>query len=94
MYAVQLPSKRQHLTPPATASTVTSDPVIHFLVFVPSASHKPLYIIDSQGKYPSLSLGVGWTLTVPVTRSTDCEQLFPHSSMGRRFDTQSFIFNT
>ncbi|KAF7316382.1 GPI transamidase component PIG-S [Mycena indigotica] len=32
------------------SSSVSNDPVLHFLVFVPSATRRPMYILNSQGE--------------------------------------------
>ncbi|KAF7325859.1 GPI transamidase component PIG-S [Mycena kentingensis (nom. inval.)] len=31
------------------SSSVSNDPVLHFVVFVPSPSHRPMYILDAEG---------------------------------------------
>ena len=33
-----------------TASSVSNDPVVHFVLFVPSADNSPLYILNRDGK--------------------------------------------
>jgi len=35
--------------PTIVASSVSNDPVLHFVLFVPSETHAPLKIIDSEG---------------------------------------------
>jgi GPI-anchor transamidase subunit S len=35
----------------SVASSVTNDPVLHFLLFVPSASSRPLRILDADGSF-------------------------------------------
>ncbi|VDC00112.1 unnamed protein product [Peniophora sp. CBMAI 1063] len=37
------------------ASQVSNDPVLHFLVFIPSAKHAPLRILDAQGEVTNSS---------------------------------------
>jgi hypothetical protein len=32
------------------ASSSTNDPVIHFLLFVPAAHHRPMQVVDSDGE--------------------------------------------
>jgi phosphatidylinositol glycan class S len=33
------------------ASSVSDDPVLHFVLFVPAAGHRPLHILDSNGEF-------------------------------------------
>ena len=34
----------------STASSVSNDPVLHFVLFVPSDSHSPLHILDEDSE--------------------------------------------
>ena len=34
------------------SSSVSNDPVLHFIIFVPSASRRPLRILNSEGRHP------------------------------------------
>jgi len=36
-----------------TASSVSNDPVLHFVLFVPSATQRPLYILNADGNNTS-----------------------------------------
>lgn len=36
---------------PNSASSVSNDPVLHFVLFVPSSSRQPLCILDAHGKH-------------------------------------------
>jgi hypothetical protein len=33
------------------ASSVSNDPVLHFVLFVPSATQRPLYILGADGNH-------------------------------------------
>ena len=37
------------------ASSVSNDPVLHFVIFVPSANRRPLRILDSEGDEMAVS---------------------------------------
>ncbi len=69
----------QNYTHRQIASSVSNDPVLHFVLFIPSSKNSPLYIIDQSGKtcdtYFSFHI-------LTARRYTDIVRRFYSPSMG------------